>query len=395
MGKIALQLFGNTFHANHPSDTMAQMDKERYGLPVFRRYGVAATCYFQGVDLLMKPWLREEMFTPGSLEWGNAPFSHTLTPWTDDWRSELADRKVGTVPITFFPEFYIPSIDRIPTAFTLVLCGQSVLYSAFTDEGQLTDPRMEDYPDDAKSVRFRSSGGKTGILMRSEWFGPLLFAYFQFQRYPLPGSHPDGIDTLARLVAEVRKVAEAPDDHLVVCPLDMEAPWIGSRYGAAVWEILFSELAKQGLIDTFVRLGDKLSELADGAELASHPHRVLTKWSCWTQQLDYREQVRALRTRGERELRLKMLAAGSDIYAAWGIKFTEKMTGKQTTLGALAPDGRSVAIPIGFNQSVIDVQLAAFRAVRDGTTMAYELPSDDKDDYFVDLARKMAEREHF
>ncbi len=389
MGKIALQLVLNTFHANHPTETMEMMDDELYGLPLFREYGIAATCYTQGIDLLMKHGLYEQMSAPGSLEWGNAPFSHTLLPWAGKAESHREVRDViGTVPVTFFPEFYPPKPGLIPTKFTLVLSGASVLYSAFTDQLAGSDMSMGQYPDGVHSIRF---GGKVGILMRSEWFAPLLSAFFLFQRYPLQGSHPDGRDTLAELIGEVKKVKDGPD-RIIVCPLDMEAPWIGSRFGAAVWKMFFEALRKEDLEDVFTTLTPHLERFDVEAISTPQPHRILTKWSSWQMQLDHKERLASLRVEGgdEGTMILKMLAAGSDIYAAWGIKLTEQMIGTKVSFGAIDPTGARIAIPVSFNQSVIDVQLAAYRALRKKTSFLHQLASLETQDHFVDRAMHMA-----
>lgn len=392
MSKIALVIPGNTFHANQPSETMALMDSERYGLPVFRRYSIPATCFLQGADLLMKPWLREEMSTPGSIEWGNAPFSHTLMPWAKkEWRREVRDT-LGTVPVTFFSEFYVPNPEQIPTEFTLVLGGASVLYSASADAwlGKGCDIDTVPYPESAEAIRF---GGKVGILMRSEWFAPLLSAFFLFQRFPFAGSHPDGRDTLAELVAEVKKVKGGPTDRVVVCPVDMEAPWVGSCVGALAWELFFERLTEEGLTDVFTPLSSHLARFREEAVSAPRPHRELTKWSCWQLQLDHLERLQALAPRGEREMKIKMIATGSDIYAAWGIKLQE--TKKKIVLPAVEIDLMPVGIRISYNQSVIDVQHAAYMALKEATTFASELEKLKEPDYFITLALMMAEREGF
>ena len=94
--------------------------------------------------------------------------------------------------------------------------------------------------------------------MREEWFGKFVEAFFLFQRYPLLGSHPEGKDCLTLLIEEVRKIAAMPDDRVVVIPIDLEAPYVGSAFGARVWEIFFSELEKQKLKHVFTPLSSHL-----------------------------------------------------------------------------------------------------------------------------------------
>jgi hypothetical protein len=387
MGKICLVLPGNTFHANQLPERMKEMDEERYGLPMFRKYGIPATAFFQGADLLMKPWLVDEMFEEGSVEWGNAPFSHTLIPLVHgSWRREL-NHILGTVPVTFFPEFYVPRGNQIPTPYTLVLAGNSVLYSAFTEHWlhRQDDIVPVGYPQQVQAIRFE---GKVGILMREEWFAPFLSAFFLFQRYPILGSHPEGRDCLGDLLQQVRKVADAPEGTTVVCPIDIEAPWIGSACGARVWEIFFEALHREGLSSVFSPLSVHLERFAQEAAAAPRPHRELTKWSTWEIQLMHRDRLNNL-TDYFSDM-VKMIATGSDIYAAWGIKITE--TKKKIALPAVDRDGKPVQLPITFSQSVIDVQLAAYHAALKWRKFADMLEEVDHDDYFIALARAMAHR---
>lgn len=387
--KISLVLPGNTFHANFLSEQMEAMDKERCGLNVFREFKIPVIAFFQRADLWMKPWLKEEMAKTGSVEWGHAPFSHTLIPLMGNWRHEIEEREQGPVPVTFFSEFYVPKANQVPTDYTLILAGNSVLYSAVAEywlknQGDIV---AETYPPGAHAIRFE---GKIGVLMREEWFGPFLKAFFLFQRYPINGSHPEGRDCLAELIGVIRDIAEAPGDRVIVCPIDMEAPWIGGRFGAQTWRILFEEIARQGLTGTFASLSSNLERFAREATRTSRPHRELTKWANWEIQLKHMENLNAVVPHDDRQKMVKMIATGSDILAAWGIKLLE--TRGKVFLGAVGSDGKPTRVPITYNQSVIDVQLAAFRSLRTKDSFLSCLEQVETDDYFVRLARATAKR---
>jgi hypothetical protein len=394
MCKISLVLPGNTFHANHLSPRMSEMDQERYGLPVFRKYGIPVTAFFQGVDILIKPWLKEEMLLPGSVEWGQSMFSHTMIPLfdTSDGNEILFGAK-GSVPITFFSEFCVPRPENIPTRFTLVLAGNSVLYSARSEfwSQRQGDISVETYPE-SSSIRF---GNKIGILMREESFGQFLRALFLFQRYPIKGSHPKEIDCLAVLIDEVKRINHLQSDSVIVCPVDMEAPWIGSNFGAKAWEIFFEELTRQGLTGVFVSLSEHLEQFEREAVKTARPHRELTKWANWELQLEHMKKLERIPSakKDERKV-LKMIATNSDIFAAWGIRFME--TRKKLSLGAVSTDEKALPIPITYNQAVVEVQLAAYRALLKKSSFLEELGKAARmpeNDYFVQLVSEMALRE--
>ena len=390
MSKIALVLPGNTFHANQLDETIPPMDSERYGLPTFRKWGIPALVFFQGLDVAMKPWLRAEMQTPGSIEWGNAPFSHTLMPlFPGSWRDEMRT-PCGSVPVTFFGEFYVPRGEVIPTEFTLVLAGNSVLYSSICDFWSVRqgDILVQPYPAETHAIKF---DGRVGILLREEWFAPFLKAVFLFQRYPTAGTHPEGRNCLAELVAEVRTIADAPDERVVVAPLDLEAPWIGGRCGGEVWEIFFSALHREELTHVFTPLSSHLGRFAAEAIPTSRPRRELRKWANWEVQLLHTQKLNARQAESPHEATLRMIATGSDIFAAWGIKIME--SNRRMMLSGVGRDGSCVEIPISYNQAVIDIQLAAWRALEYKTKLHAELERLEKGGSLIALATNMA-RQH-
>ena len=388
MSRIALVLPGNAFHANHLSRAMAQMDSERCGLPMLRKWGMPATVFFQGVDIYLKPWLLEEMRAPGSVEWGNAPFSHSFLPLVEgSWRDELDEIRMvrGSVSVTFFSEFYPPDARHIPTEYTLLLPSQSALY----DWSRQGDVVVEEFPPDVGAIRF---GGKVGILIREEWFRRVLDAFFLFQRYPIAGSEPSGRDCLGELIAAIRQIAEGPEERVVVVPIDLEAPWVGSAFGATVWEILCEEVHRQGLAWAFTPLSAHLEEFGRGVVRTAQPHRELLKWSTWGVQIKHILRVDRLAPKSPQEAIVKMIATGSDALAAWDRKIQESR-GRTISKEAFDDSGELISMPITYNQRVIDTTLAACRSLERGGSFLSELEEIDAlDDHILSLTCSMAER---
>lgn len=388
MAKICLILPGNTLHANHLTERMEEMDRERYGLQVFRKFGIPGTVFFQGLDLMVKPWLKDEVKIPGSIEWGQAPFSHTLIPLVGDgWRPEMKYGFKGPVPVTFFSEFYSPKPEQIPTPFTLVLAGNSILYSAGAELSVLNpgDVMADPFPK-SNSIKYQ---GKVGLMLRDECFGGFLKAFFLFQRYPLLGTHPEGRDCLAELIEEVRKIASMSEDEVILCPIDLEAPWIGSCFGALVWEIFFEELQRQNLKSVFIPLSAELDRLAETAvQTDSRPHRELTKWTHWESQINLLTELNAIKTGDKRQDLVKMIATGSDIFAAFDLKLREAR--KKILLPGCDKRGNRSEIPISFNQEVIDIQLAAKWSLQRSVRFQDELVRIKNPGYLARLFIEMA-----
>ena len=391
MSKISLVLPANSWHANLLPPDMERMDKDGFGLQIFLDFGIPVTIFAQGVDMMMRRWLCDQAQIPGCVEWGRASFSHTLIPLTQgrQWQIENRFGFSGNVDVGFSSEFYVPRPDWIPHKFTLVLEDHSVLYSSCgVLPSSTADVAVKKYPEHSPSIEF---GGKIGILLREKLFGSFLKAFFLFQRFPIEGTHPDGRNCLTDLIGEVRRIDSEGGDAVIVCPLDLEAVWIGSCFGARVWEIFFEELKKEGLTHVFTPLSKHLEMFKSMAVSTLRPHRSLGKWSTYEIQVLHREKLNRICPIDEREWLVKMIATGSDIFAAWGIKFDE--TRKRIVLPGVNTSGKSVGIPITFSQSVIDTQLAACTSLENETTFLDELNKIPIKDYFIRLAIEMAERE--
>ena len=386
MSKIALVLPGNALHANHLSPAMARMDVERCGLPILRKWNMPVTAFCQGLDLLLKPWLAQEMQIRGSVEWGHAPFSHSFLPLVEgSWRDELDERKMvhGDVPVTFFSEFFPPEASQIPTEFTMLLPGSSALY----DWNRSDDIDVQEFPAHVDAIRF---GGKTGILIREEWFREFLNAFFRFQRHPLTGNRKS--DYLAELVAAICKIGESPDDRTIVVPIDMEAPWVGSTYGALVWEMFCAEIHRQKLESVFTPLSLHLDAFASRAVASTQPHRELLKWATWDVQLRHIMRVGKYQPKNPEQAIVKMIATGSDILAAWDRKIQESR-GRAIRKAGLDPFGRPIEIPISYNQSVVDITLAACRSFERGRPFQVEIEElEMPHDHLFALSYSMAQR---
>ena len=87
-----------------------------------------------------------------------------------------------------------------------------------------------------------------------------------------------------------------------------------------------------------------------------------------------------------------MIATSSDLFSAFGNKIMEARN-KGVRYRAIDVNGNAVELPISYNQSVIEVQLAAFKAMAENETFLDMLLKIPEPDYFVGLALAMARRE--
>lgn len=353
---------GNSKHSNNLPPGFEAMYSSKAGLDAIGSSGVPVAVSYQGIDYKILPWLRETLAKYPSIQVVNAPHSHALLPLLNEkmqaW--ELSQRIPGSLPVTFYPEFYAPETRIMPTDFFFVLGGASHLYSAcwYSDQ-DAEDVSVQKLPDSPAI----SVDGKTGIILRDADFGPLLKQFFAFQRDPF-GSVQPGMTNLKSLMQEIRRIGDDPSDGVVVIPIDIEAPWVGSAWGVKIWEIFFSAIVDEGLKDVFVPLSSQLDYFRRSAVTSLRPHRILTKWTAFEIQMKYMSRVFGLRPYNEKEMVLASIAGCSDILSAWERKIVE--ANKPIVLSGVDPNGNKVMLPISYSQDVITVQTACLRAVLDG-----------------------------
>lgn len=355
-GKLCLKGPGNGLHSNVQSEKWEQMDTEHAGLDIIGQSGVPVTVSYQGIDFELLPWLRETIAKHPNIQLTNATHSHCLIPFCGSVMASWQTAKVfGDTPITFFAEYYAPSEEHIPTEFFLFLEGMSYPYSDFTSS-EKRDVEVGSFGN-APSIKY---GGKIGINMRESLFMPFLSAFQRFQRDPFTadettkGKHP-----LDYLLDQVEAIGNGK--NIVVCPLDIEAPYVGSKFGAKIYQMFFDGVIRRGLSGVFAHLSDYLDYFRDNAVPSKRPHRILPKWCNYEVQVKYLMALAATNPRSEREKILHSIASGSDILSAWERKIGESK--KAIVLNGRDEAGNEVKLPISYSQQVIDVQDAARRAL--------------------------------
>jgi len=222
----------------------------------------------------------------------------------------------------------------------------------------IEDVEVERFPD-GPSILY---GDKVGILMKEKLFEPLCEAFHLFQRYPyvvgdciMRSKSPYQI-----LMKLIRNIRHMPEDEVVVWPLDIETPWAGG-FGIDVWEIFFNTIKAQHLEDIFMPISDALDFFKDKAKRSKKPYRKTTKWSGLDIQDKHMADMYKIRPITVREKWLWSVASTSDALAA----FERKINGKEKPIILPGEDmyGEKTTHEIGYNQSIIEIQLAAKEAL--------------------------------
>ena len=357
MGRICLVLPGNSFHANVQPQSWDRIDKEQAGLPAIGASGVPVSVCYQALDFEFFPWIRENSTRYPSIELTSAPFSHPLLPLLDEKQQawEMSQRVMGG-PVCFFPEFYAPKAHLIPEAF-LVLAAYTAAYSVGTEYADGDTPALEQPYVDREFAKHAaiSHGGKSGLVMKA--FEPILKAFFDFQRDPVTAI--EGVSPLDRLLDKMKAVADSTDE-IIIIPLDLEAPYVGSLWGGKIWELLFDGIVRGNLSSYFISLKDALAELAPRAVKTRRPHRMVgQKWIKYEVQYRYACQIGSFQPRNDRHHMLLSIAGGSDVLAGLQV-----MVDGAKTFKAMDIDARCKDLQIGFNQEIVDVCYDAANALR-------------------------------
>jgi hypothetical protein len=354
-GRLALVLPGNTFHSNILPNRWAEMFRTKVGLEAIGASEVPVSVSYQGIDYEVLPWLQETFDRFPSIEVLNAPHGHGLIPlMPKKLQAWEASRRIGTSDCTFFPEFYAPQPQMIPTKYFLVLENASYLYSACAMEDLATDINIQSITETPLAFNCE---GKIGIVMDGLKFKNLLDAFFRFQRDPVTvDESSSGKNPLENLLDQVEKIGAS--GQTVVCPIDIEAPFVGSALGATVWELFFQGVKRRGLEKIFVKLSDTFEEMEEKAVPAPVPERILTKWTSFRVQVNY---LIGLAKFQPVDNTLFSIAYCSDILSAFERKIGDGK--KPIVLKGRNLANESVNLPISFSQDVIDVQLAAVSAL--------------------------------
>lgn len=377
MGKIALFLPANGFHGN--VQNWDKLYESRLGLDAIGQSKVRVNFSCQEIDLYLFPWLEETVKKYPSIEWLNSTHDHVILPSCfihSEIKKHQTALKMGNSKVCFFSEFSTPAPEFINAEAFLVLAANTHWYSHYDVSANTysqchADKDFSDYdyalpetlPQNLPSIKY---GSKTGIIMRNSLFAPVHKAFFRFQKNPFEADNEtNGKDPLENLLDQFERIARMPDDVIVIIPIDIEAPWVGSNFGAKIWEMLFDGIKKRaGLADCFINLSDYLDFWKERAQKVGIPQRELTKWQKHNIQTSY--LLRLFKNfhpefhTDEKFMRLYGMAACSDILAAYERKYC--LLEQKISFFCKKPDGKDTRIEISYNQEIIDVQRAALLA---------------------------------
>lgn len=358
MAKIVLFLPGNATHSFLIGERWQKMYNERLGLEAIGKSGVPVTVSHQGLDYELYPFLRDMHSQYSNIDVANAPFGHSLLPFCGTSQKRWETRRVlGNLPVTFFSEFYSPSADFIPTEFFFYLKKQTYSYSmvVIRRSSEVFEPEI-DTPLDEKIISVKY-GNKIGIVM--DGFEGFLKHWFAFAQNP-------SVQNIANLIDEVKKLVHDPRS-VVVIPLDLEQPYVGSVEGEKLWTLFFDAIKKEGLDEHIVSLRSVLDEFRRNPIAIKQPHRILTKWTVHALQLNYMFKLNGMSPRTEKERMIYSLAASSDIFSSWG-RYVGSLNKKPVEIVCTSLNGWNVTMSQGHNQLLQDGILAAFNALKHGDT---------------------------
>ena len=287
MSKLAFYLPGNSFHSDISSKAAFDADREHLGLKEMAQTGIPVAVSFQKVDFEIYPWLNKELKEHETIEVIRSTFSHSLTPLLHKkqqrWEVSNMDMPGDDHPVMFHSEFYIPEASYLSRASAfLVLGAHTETYSyCYSKSGNSPAQIPWQLIDDVDTVSNHSAiqyGGKCGIVMKG--FDSILRAFYQFLRDPY-GVTEDGTATLVAAVDAVENtIVGGPDDEIVIVPIDIEAPYVGSLCGANIWTLYFNEIAKRGLSDACITLREVYEHVSKQSVKTKRPHRELSsKWT--------------------------------------------------------------------------------------------------------------------
>jgi hypothetical protein len=321
------------------------LNTEQLGLRVIGESGVPVSASFQGIDHEVFPWLKGTLLQHPSIECLSATYGHGLIPLMhpaqQKWEIEHGP---NTNRVTFFPEFYTPQARIIPDMF-FVLGQHTVTYTVRHPPHRAKQSEkflLAVDPEDSATIRY---GSKIGLVMRG--FGALLSKFFAFQLSPY-ASGGERCSPLSQLLKEIERIATEVSG-IVIMPLDIEAPYIGSLEGEKVWEILFRNLKQTGLDSTFISLTDVVADASCiDANQTHHPHRELgPKWFGYQTQFDYYSFIRNFKPGSKREHLLLSLAGTSDALSALYRKIIWVKEHKRLLLEAIDLAGCKRRLPVG------------------------------------------------
>lgn len=350
MSKLVLHLPGNVRdHANLPAKKRRQYVAEfPQWVDAINAAGFPVAPSFQAADLTLTG-VESKMFAD-TVDLMDAPYGHLLPSLYEkngDWhrhlRWQMAWRTIGKGIGMFLPEFDIPRADSLPQHPKVIFAipnGHTVAYSECGVHDVAPGGKLEGID----AIWFHNK-----IVVPMHGVSDVQKAFFFWQRFKTE-------ENLAKVLGEIRKLAEDGEDRVRVIFLDLEAPLIGSHHGLVIWKELFQAIQTSGLSRHFISLAEacaiweRQAIRVEGAydRFARH---LGTKWTGLQPQLDYLFAVARLKAPESEADHVRMsYVTTSDVLAAMDRKIR----------GDITLDADQGPISISYDQAVIAVGKICF-----------------------------------
>jgi hypothetical protein len=340
------------------------MYEEKVGLEVLGKSGLKMVLNCHGIDFLMYPWLEDLVSRSKNLQLTGGLFSHIIAPLFSkeyiDWQHRIAYVTCSSIrpsiPISFYPEFCNP---EKPKSNFWLLDSQSHYYSYSEESGMVSWENEAEI--NAPAISFN---GRIGLVMKEKAYRPILEAFFLAQR--LPDVINNGQSSLDALIDQIANVQE-----VVLCPLDLEAPYVGSHLGQIFWQKFVARIKERGLENLFLDFNEVFDYLsAQAVPTKDAPHRNLMKWTSLPATFNIYSRL-SLRSRQPLSYQQKLLlaiAGGADIAAAIYQKSSKKMVRP-----AMLPNGVNSTISVSGSKEIIDATYLALNCLEKNESFAKKL----------------------
>lgn len=368
MSSLNINLPANAQHGNIQPHNFERADKEKLGLEAIGSSGIPFSVSFQGACSLLWPWLWSTTRKYDNIEVLSANFGHALASHIPDclWEWEMEKGIRGELPIRFFPEYTQPRRHDFPEEFFLVTQGHYSLHSQKRADYLCS---TNGFP---AAVKHK---GKIALLLKECLFGPFLESFKQFQANPLDAK------LVQIMVDEVKKIGDSSKDEVVIVPLDPEAPYNGSDFGAiAVWTEFLEAIETNGLASVFTKLGPHLDTYRRIAQPGELPEKDLSKWVDYPEQHAWIKRMQEVQVSSStRQKVLLSLALGSDILAAWWFERNPDARVIET----VDRNGDKITIRVSFNPEIVRMIKLSAGSIGNGNTFKNMFKNLDEESLFI------------
>ncbi len=358
----------NSFHGNVLPEGFARLYEERLSLGQLAESGIPMTINSHGIDFLMYPWLDDFVNYP-NLDFTSGLFTQMLPVFLSEKYLEWQHLSGRLIPPginqIFYPEFCTPTS---PQDNFWVLDSQTHYYSDMNGEVSWENKA----PISSPAIKYR---GKIGLVMKESAYKPILDAFFLAQRLP-DQLNSEGRTNLKALVDRVESV-----EGVVILPLDLEAPYVGSLLGGEFWRRFLGEIKERGLEKNFLSFSEVFPRLrVEAVETVDAPYRNLGKWLSLPANFSYYSQIREISQRElSREERFLLAIAGnSDIGAA-----IHQKTLKPVARPAVYANGDPGIVTISGSDEVIKASYMALDCLKKGGSLFERLQALDNKGLFL------------